>query len=48
MHKAPQENIKSYWVDLCMELTNMQFVMEDLVHGQWTAAKIRYSLTSVT
>ena len=39
---------RSSWVNLCMQLTSLQFDMGDIFHGQLTAVKSRYPLTSIT
>ena len=35
------------WVNLCIQLTSLQFNMGDPFHGQLTAVKTRYPLTSI-
>ena len=42
---APKENIQ---VNLCMQVTSLQFNMRDPFDSQLTAAKTKYPLTSLT
>ena len=44
----PKKIYRSTWVNLCMQLTSLQFDMGDPFHGQLTAVKTRYPLTSIT
>ena len=44
----PKKIYRSTWVNLCKQLTSLQFDMADPFHSQLTTVKTRYSLTSIT